>query len=41
MNEEDTSLYVRTVKERLRSVKPVLMTVTVETRYDIIDVETL
>lgn len=29
---------VRTVKARLRSVKPVLMTVTVETRYDIIDV---
>ena len=41
MNEEDTSLYVRIVKERLRSVKPVLMTVTVETRYDIIDVETI
>ena len=32
---------VRTVKARLRSVKPVLMTVTVETRYDIIDVETI
>lgn len=32
---------VRTVLARLRSVKPVLMTVTVETRYDIIDVETL
>lgn len=32
---------VRTVKERLRSVKPVLMTVTVKTRYDIIDVETI
>ena len=31
---------VRTVKARLRSVKPVLMTVTVETRYDITDVET-
>lgn len=32
---------VRTVKARLRSVRPVLMTVTVETRYDIIDVETI
>ena len=32
---------VRIVKERLRSVKPVPMTVTVETRYDIIDVETI
>ena len=32
---------VRTVKERLRSVRPVPMTVTVETRYDIIDVETI
>lgn len=42
MNEEDTSPYmVRTVKERLRSVRPVPMTVTVETRYDIIDVETI
>lgn len=41
MNEEDTPYIVRTVKARLRSVKPVLMTVTVETRYDIIDVETI
>lgn len=41
MNEEDTSLYGKNREERLRSVRPVPMTVTVETRYDIIDVETI
>lgn len=41
MNEEDTSLYGKNREGKVALCETLPMTVTVETRYDIIDVETI